>query len=311
LWIDVCSYILPWLFVPLVVLLPVAFWRRSRVLLIPATVSTALFCGIYGHLYLPRLPVELSPPAFTVMAYNVRSRNREVGQVVDVIETHDPDVIGLHELEPEMAHALQDRLAAQYPYREVQDDAWCGLFSRYPVVRCEFFWMRRDSSVPEWAQGYWGQKCVLDVDGEAVTVFNVHLRIPHLQGEYPFGPPFIVPVAFDMGNHEADLHDLLARVERVEGPLMVVGDLNLTDQQGSYRALATRLHDAHRESGWGMGFTYSSFPGIGPSQWRVDYVLHSSELVALNARVGDHGGSDHRPVIAQLGFRARGKTPVD
>ena len=283
-----------------------ALWRRSRALLVPATLSTALFCGIYGHLYLPRLPVGTSDPTFTVMAYNVLSRNRDAERVADVIEAHNPDVVGLHELEPAMAEALEDRLAAHYPYREVKDDAWCGLFSRYPIAQCEFFWMRRDGSVPRWAEGYWGQKCVLDVDGEEVTVFNVHLRISHLRGEHPFGLPIFVPVEFDKGNHEADLRDLLTRVEQVEGPVVVVGDFNLTDQQRSYEALTTHLHDAHRESGWGMGFTYSSFSETGPFLWRVDYVFHSSELVALSTGIGDHGGSDHRPVVAQLGFRERG-----
>ncbi len=35
---------------------------------------------------------------------------------------------------------------------------------------------------------------------------------------------------------------------------------------------------------------------------RNDYVLYSSELVALRTRVGDNGGSDHRPLYAELAF---------
>jgi endonuclease/exonuclease/phosphatase (EEP) superfamily protein YafD len=73
--------------------------------------------------------MEASGPTFTVMAYNVLARNRDAGRVADVIEAHDPDVIGLHELEPAMAEALEERLAARHPYRAVKNDSWCGLFS--------------------------------------------------------------------------------------------------------------------------------------------------------------------------------------
>jgi endonuclease/exonuclease/phosphatase (EEP) superfamily protein YafD len=37
--------------------------------------------------------------------------------------------------------------------------------------------------------------------------------------------------------------------------------------------------------------------------WRIDYVFHSTDMVAVSATTGDYGGSDHRPVIAKLDFR--------
>jgi endonuclease/exonuclease/phosphatase (EEP) superfamily protein YafD len=51
-----------------------------------------------------------------------------------------------------------------------------------------------------------------------------------------------------------------------------------------------------------MGFTFTRFRSIGLPLWRIDYVLHSPDLVSLRAVVGDYGGSDHRPVMAELAF---------
>jgi len=41
--------------------------------------------------------------------------------------------------------------------------------------------------------------------------------------------------------------------------------------------------------------------------WRIDYVFHSPDLLAFSTAVGDYSGSDHRPVIARLGFGVAGE----
>jgi endonuclease/exonuclease/phosphatase (EEP) superfamily protein YafD len=153
-------------------------------------------------------------------------------------------------------------------------------------------------------EGNWAQQLVLDVDGHEVNVLSVHPRSPPLRGIHPFGLPLGIPLEFANQGRDADVRELLSRLERIDGPLVVIGDFNLTDQQGLYAPLTQHLHDAHRESGWGMGFTFTRFPRIGLPVWRIDYVFHSPDLVSLSTTVGDCSGSDHRPVIARLAFRA-------
>ena len=89
--------------------------------------------------------------------------------------------------------------------------------------------------------------------------------------------------------------------------LIVLGDLNLPDRSGAYRQLTTRLDDAHREAGWGLGYTFPQglvwgrfwvpFPFL-----RTDYVLHSPDIRALDIQRGTPSGSDHLPVVARLGL---------
>lgn len=70
------------------------------------------------------------------------------------------------------------------------------------------------------------------------------------------------------------------------GPLMIVGDFNMTDQSADYGQITARYADTYREIGWGMGFTFPDFstlsaiPGsvsglgfIRPLA-RIDYVFH-------------------------------------
>jgi endonuclease/exonuclease/phosphatase (EEP) superfamily protein YafD len=70
--------------------------------------------------------------------------------------------------------------------------------------------------------------------------------------------------------------------------------------------ISRHLRDSYQEVGWGFGHTYPTTPqsfGISVPLLRIDYVFHSAELVALRARVGPDGGSDHLPVVADLSIR--------
>jgi len=295
LWfVDALAYVLPWLFAPLVVLLPGALLRRSRRLLALVAAPTALFLLTYGPLYLPRWPVRTAGPTFTVMTYNVLYLNWDADGVAAEIEAHEPDFFALRELEPPMAQALESHFADRYPYREIEPG--CGFFSRYPILEYEAFRL---------APGAYdrAQQFVLDVEGAEVNVVSVHPRSPPLRGFHPLGLPLGIPTGFANQGRDADVRGLLARLEGIDGPLVLIGDFNLTDQQSLYAPLTRRLRDAHRESGWGMGLTFTRFREIGLPMWRIDYVFHSPDLASLSTTVGGYGGSDHRPVIARLAFR--------
>ncbi len=295
--VDALGYVLPWLFLPLVALLPLVLWRRSRFLLAVAAVPTALFLLTYGELYLPRRPVRATGPAFTVLTYNVLYLNTDVDGVASQIAVHAPDLFALRELQPPMARALEGRFAEQYPYRRFEPG--CGFFSRYPILEYAAFHLVA-------GEGAWAQQVVLDIEGHPLNVLSVHPRSPLLVGFHPWGLPLGVLTGFDNARRDADIRALLAHLEEMETPLVVVGDFNLADQQSLYPALTRTVRDAHRESGWGMGFTFTRFPRLGLPTWRIDYVFHSPDLVALSTKVGDWGGSDHRPVIARLAFRLAG-----
>jgi endonuclease/exonuclease/phosphatase (EEP) superfamily protein YafD len=295
-FIDTAAYVLPWFFAPSLLLLPAGLLlRKSRVLTSVALVPSIVFLVTYGHLFLPHWPVRTAGPTFTVLTHNVLYSNKDVDALVTSIEAYEPDFFGLRELAGPMAEALGPRLAG-YPYYWVEPG--CGFWSRYPILAYEAFRLTE-------GEGAWAQQLVLDIEGQEVTVLSVHPRSPPVYG-IPLSEVWgRLPTALDDEGRDADLRGLLTRLEGIKGPVVVIGDFNAADQQNLYAPLARRLKDAHRESGWGMGFTFAHRPKVGPALWRIDYVFYSSELVALSTRVGDYAGSDHRPVIARLSFLAR------
>jgi endonuclease/exonuclease/phosphatase (EEP) superfamily protein YafD len=295
LWfIDALSYILPWLYLPFIILLPgILLLRRTRMMLILIAIPITLFCLTYGRLYLPCSSVHSRGPTFTVMTYNVLWTNKHADRLAAAIEEQAPDIVGLQEIMPSMGFALQERLAERYPYRQLENSY--GILSRFPILQYGFYPLGDGRS--------WVQQIMLEIDGHQVNLLNAHPRSPPLEGFHPFGLPLGIPTGFLNQGRDADIRYLLRRIDRLEDPLVVIGDFNLTDQQIMYKPLISRLKDAHRERGWGMGFTFSRFPNIGIPMWRIDYVFYSPDIVALRVTTGDYGGSDHRPVIAELGFR--------
>jgi endonuclease/exonuclease/phosphatase (EEP) superfamily protein YafD len=292
-WIfDALGYIHAWLFLPSLLLLPIALLRRSPLLIFLAVIPPIIFVMSYGRFFLPHNNIENGGHRLTVMTYNVHDANKQIEAVADQIDLYNPDIIGLHELEANMAQALEARLATTYPYRLFAPSR--GIFSRYPFESAVAYQLGKD--------GYWMQQVVVSVAGHQVNLLNVHIRSPRLEYTYPLTGRLGIPTGFATENRNRDMADLLAILGKLDGIVVILGDLNLTDRHDLYKELTHTLIDTHMEEGRGLGFTRGHFPQSGLATWRIDFVLHSTNLVTLASDTGVFAGSDHRPVISVLGF---------
>ena len=79
-------------------------------------------------------------------------------------------------------------------------------------------------------------------------------------------------------------------------PVVVTGDLNAPPDTPEIKALTEDLADAWVQAGVGPGYTY---PALNPNA-RIDYVMHTDDLVVRTAAVLGTDGSDHLPMIADL-----------
>lgn len=289
IWIvDALDYVLPWLFLPSLIMLPLAIITRSRYLTIAAAIPPLLFVLTYGRFFLPKNSPDPISSSFTVMTYNVLDLNERYDEVADQVEAHEPDILGFHELESGMARVLVERLGTHYPYREIEPGR--GFFSRYPIESYKAYQLAGD--------GHWAQEGVVNIEGQSVTFLNAHPRSPRVLFDGPLG----LPSDLARDKRDRDFDDLIARIEDHDGALIVMGDINLSDRQDQYSVLRESLDDAHREAGWGLGFTRTHFLKAELPTWRIDYIFFSPGLEAYSAEVGEFAGSDHRPVIARLGF---------
>ncbi|MBI2863230.1 MAG: endonuclease/exonuclease/phosphatase family protein [Chloroflexi bacterium] len=309
-WLDLADTFALYLFAPVVPLLFLGLVLWSRSLLTLCVFPVAMFVFLFGQQFLPQpaKPVEKGTE-FKVMTYNILGMNRDIRGILQMVDEEDPDVIAIQELIPEVAAALSKGMAESYPYRSLApraDYSGSGVFSRLPIKSEETF--------AALAGGHLSQHLLLDAGGRDVHLFNLHPNHPHVRYVKRQGfPPYVIQ-RFETEQQTIQVEALMQKVEEVDGPVIAVGDFNLTDQTRQYRRVTRHLVDTHREVGRGLGLTFPANGKLLPLPFRlpilyplirIDYVFHSAELVGMDVHTGDSAGSDHRPVIAQLGFKAQ------
>jgi vancomycin resistance protein VanJ len=314
--VELANDFAPWLYAPAAPMLLAGIGWRAPTLAAAGLASTAAFLGRWGRLFAPRMSAPTGVrPELTVMTFNVLAWNRQYAATAGVILAEAPDVVAVQELDPLAAVALLRLLADQYPHRALQpypSPSGAGVFSRHPLRDAEAFRLGV-------AGGHWSQRMVVEAPSGPLTLFNVHTRIPRLCWERRCGLAGVLPT-FSAERCREDVRRLARLLDEVDGPLLVMGDFNMTEYSAHYRLVRARLTDAYRAVGWGFGHTFprlGSFPHGLPVPWpmvRLDYVWHSAHFRPLSARLGRAGGSDHHPVIVRLarvpssGFTGLGST---
>ena len=278
------------LFIAVPILLVLRRWRWSLIY----TPALILFTVQYGPLLLPNVSdAPISVPHLRVLTYNLGSVVEDVEHTADVIRAADAHIVALQELLSPVALRLQRELADLYPYRALHPtDNYArgvGLLSKYPILD--------DVYLDQIILGGQQTRIALAAD-TTITVLNVHPVAPAAR---LFG--------LESALRSQEISYALDRAAQVTDPLLLVGDFNTTDQTDEYARIAARYRDAFRVSGTGFGATFPNFTRFAyrlrwlPPIIRIDYVFYDANWQAISAyTLGDHGGSDHYPVLAELAF---------
>lgn len=282
------------LFVPLVVLLPLAWWRRRALLLQLLLLPVFDFGWLFGdHLLPPPRPLAFTGPTVTAMTFNVLWSNQDYEGIAAAIRAADTDVVALQELRPEHLPALSAALAPDYPYSstlEIDLYHTIGLLSRFPL----------DAVTPLTDPPF--ERAMLArvrVAGRPLAVVAAHLTPTNALDRGPAQAPQTIAERYARRHQQAEA--LVALAQRAADPLVVLCDCNLTPTSAAYVTLQAGLTDSFAEAGWGFGHTML-VPGLDLPAQRLDYIWHTPGLVAFEARVGSDSGSDHLPVVVTLAW---------
>lgn len=281
-----------------VVLLACLLFRRWRLAVwtIPAFFAFAVFIV---PPYLPKASISAADAhQITVMTFNI---NAEFGNqaIVEVIRAADPDIIAFTELGAGAASYLRRRIGDTYPHQALHGAGGHynyfrgqGIFSKYPVLNTEYW---RFEDLPE-SHGH--QRAQFDINGTTVTIYNTH---PWPPLEWGGGLDFYVVPENDAAHRET-IRRLIERADGETGPVILLGDWNMTEQSNPYREVTSHYTDSFREVGVGFGNTYPA-GGVAflPELIRIDYIFHNEWFKALNARVLHiDTPSDHLPLVVEL-----------
>lgn len=272
--------------VPVAIL--VAVLRRWRAAIVVAALSLGAAWPTV-RTWLPETQPRVGEASLRVLSVNLLAWNATPELLANAIAKSPADVILLQEYSYDWHRRLGPKLGGQFPNVAAEPREGCfgtAIYSRRP------FTQPVDSGLPIGETGNSQQRAVVQFGGREVALYNIHL-LP------PLGRSYIRP-----GRREAvDLAKLLASEPL---PAAVAGDFNFTNSCAQAdRLFSLGFRDSLDEGARGPQWSWpaigaaSGFPGI-----RLDHVYINRELRCTSAEVLESGGSDHRPVLAELRWAA-------
>ncbi len=245
-----------------------------------------------------------SEDVIRVMSYNIHSAFNidgvlDIESIARVIEDSQADIVGLQEVPrgrllsgtSDMLTLLRLRLGFEHvAYFGTTDPVWGNaILSRYPITDIGTDYLPKVGTPMR--RGLLG--ATIQVGGTEILVISTHLQHVNNQDTHDDDPMAdLYPVHLEQIN--TILEDWGGR-----SPAVLMGDFNARpdwDQIGL--VTGSGWVDSWEEAGMGEGFTSSS----GNPQFRIDYVFHTSDLVAVDVGVFQSTASDHLPVIVDIAF---------
>lgn len=295
---------------------PIWISLLALVIVIPALTFSVRF---FKNDKLPDQGDEISIVTYNVRLFDVfgwTGRENVGSDLLNFINESKTDIVCFQEYMENSSRAMNLRqIKSQLPdnkysfigynYQAFQRKHGLAIFSTYPVLSGEKGHFPGTRNMYIYADIKFPQ--------DTVRVINAHLESIHLSyQQYNLIDSLNVnqsnrkEIRRIVGNirdafikRAEQVQILRDEIERSPHPVVICGDFNDTPISYTYNTLRKDLHDSFLESGNGLGTTYKEF--VYPL--RIDYILHSKELVATGHEVMNVPYSDHMPVRTKLHFK--------
>ena len=300
-WLGLLHTFAFWLFVPLLIIGLLALVLRAK-----RTAAIALLLFAAGMIRFAPLPTGIITASdeahdLRVLTFNVWNKNPQIAESMDWVLAQDADVIILQEMVD--AHLEQlPRLLEVYPYQEFVEGS-VQILSRYPFLEEAVIGI--EDADTAW-DGRLAVRTVIDIDGQAVTVYGVHLSLPRKQTPHLNILSGIDELDFilhyDETHRNRQIRNLAEQVQSETNPVIIAGDFNTSHTSPILNNLtAIGMRDAFSILATDWGMTWSHNPPALPLI-RIDYVWSSSGLRPLRLQRGGFIGSDHLPLVVDFKF---------
>ena len=214
-----------------------------------------------------------------VVTFNLQKTNEEYNLVRDFLRRENADVVILEEVTSTWKRELLS-LSKEYPYyfiREHESFYGLALLSKKPWDSIEYISPK-------------------GIDG--VPIIKARFRI----FDHPFtflGTKTFPPTSNGWAaRRDRQLSELNKMIENIEGSIILAGDLNTTPWSVAYKTFQQESNKP-----WRTGRITPSWPSLlGSLGIQIDHVMVNSGLQLLSQSSGPYLGSDHRPLIALVGF---------
>jgi endonuclease/exonuclease/phosphatase (EEP) superfamily protein YafD len=222
--------------------------------------------------------METPPLKLKILVLNVLTVNRRYEPIIEYIQSKNPDLIALLEINQRWLQALGGILE-EYPYqlhRARQNNFGIGLFSKIKPAEFqiqEFTWAKTP-----------GIRAYFSTDSSRLVLHLTH-TVPPISSLY-----------WNLRNEH--LNELAQSINSEPGIHMVFGDLNLPPYSGFFRSF---LEKSGLRLGLGETIPTGTWPtGMPFLMSPVDHVLLDTSQQLRKWEIGPDMGSDHLPIFFEV-----------
>lgn len=254
--------------------------------------------------------------------YNWSKNKKSRQYILSSLQEINPEILCLQEFynsnHPEGLHNVDTVLAAfNFKFHQVEytsiayghNHFGIATFSKYPIINMgKIVFNTKSNNICIYSD--------IVIGDDTVRVYNMHLQsISFSKKDYKFIDD--IQDEDDATDELENSKSILRRLKRAfvkravqaekiaasinECPykIIVCGDFNDTPASYTYRVIKRNLKDAFVEKGNGLGITYAGkFP-----QFRIDYIMHSKEIVCKGFSRSEETFTDHYPITAYLDIK--------
>lgn len=210
-------------------------------------------------------------------AINVLSSNTDYQKVIDFIHNENPEIVIIQEITPTWEAALNVALS-QYSQRLIKtrnDNFGIALYSKIKLENLKIATLN-GINLPSIQADF-------EIKNQKITLLATH-PVPPINQDY-----------FNKRNHQ--LSEIATFSKSIANEIIVIGDLNTTSFSRHFKNLQKQSKLIDSRKGFGIQPTWS-VKGV----WlTLDHCLISNGLGVKNRKVGQHIGSDHLPILVEIG----------
>ncbi|WP_168205988.1 endonuclease/exonuclease/phosphatase family protein [Geobacter sp. FeAm09] len=282
---------------PLMVMVPLAAWANRRSLM-PLFAAAVIIFGPLMGLCLPLPQAKSVPgPVLRVLTCNVQTGDFNAAALSALIRDSGADIVALQECPPEF------RIALPREWQSVQDGELVVL-ARYPLQKSGS--LQALHPPHQWPRTCLLQ-CVITVPWGKVAFNTVHLPSPRYGLQTILDRTTLFSLSRkgllieETAHRKRVAREAQRAVAQSPLPVIVAGDFNMPADSTIYRDVWGRYANAFSEKGTGYGRTeFASMRGIKVGV-RIDHILAGNGLGIRVCETGPDVGSDHLPLIADIG----------
>lgn len=214
-----------------------------------------------------------------LLVANVLMTNRRADELLELVRRTDPDVVLAAETDAWWDEQLAPLLRSySHAIRRPQPNTYgMHFFSRLPLQRAELRFLVEPDVPSVFVEAELPS-------GQRVAIWGLHPQ-PPLPGE-------------DTEERDAELILVAKEAARLEGPRIVMGDLNDVAWSRTTRLFQKLSRLLDPRVGRGL---YATYPARLPwLRWPLDHLFHSSDFRLVRIATQRRIGSDHLPILVEL-----------